>query len=88
MREEYLASRVERRQAETLIQEAEARDTLDADRRSQQGLDDWFRNRRHKADAEAGARPAEPANSGQPVYSTPSTLEVGVELETAASEKT
>jgi hypothetical protein len=48
MREQYLASRVERRQAETLIKEAEVRDALDADRKSQQGLDDWFRNRMHR----------------------------------------
>jgi hypothetical protein len=53
LREEYLASRVERRQAETLIQEAEARDALDAERRAQQGLDDWFRNRLHRQASEA-----------------------------------
>jgi hypothetical protein len=53
LREEYLASRVERRQAETLIQEAEARDALDAERRAQQGLDDWFRNRLHRRASEA-----------------------------------
>ncbi|MGD0630788.1 MAG: hypothetical protein ABR987_15770 [Terracidiphilus sp.] len=53
LREDYLASRVERRQAETLIQEAEARDALDADRKSQQALDDWFRNRLHRAGLEA-----------------------------------
>ena len=47
LREEYLAARVERRQAETLIQEAEAEAT-EADRRSQQGLDDWFGNRLHR----------------------------------------
>ncbi len=52
-REDYLASRVERRQAETLIQEAEARDALDADRKSQQALDDWFRNRLHRAELES-----------------------------------
>jgi hypothetical protein len=47
LRAEFLAQRVERRQAETLIEEAEARDALDGERRSQQGLDDWFRNRLH-----------------------------------------
>lgn len=47
LREDYLDKRVERRQAETLIEEATARDALDADRRSQQALDDWFGNRRH-----------------------------------------
>lgn len=54
LREQYLASRVERRQAETLIQEAEARDALDGDRRSQQAIDDWFRNRMHRAGEQAG----------------------------------
>jgi hypothetical protein len=53
LREDYLARRVERRQAETLIVEAEARDALDADRKSQQALDDWFRNRLHRAGLEA-----------------------------------
>jgi hypothetical protein len=48
LREEYLAKRVERRQAETLIDEARARDALDSKRRSQQGLDDWFLNRLHR----------------------------------------
>jgi len=57
LREEYLAKRVERRQAETLIEEAEARDELDADRRSQLALDDWFRNRLHRAGADTN--PAE-----------------------------
>jgi hypothetical protein len=47
LREEYLARRVERRQAGMLVEEAEARDALEAERRSQMGLDDWFRNRLH-----------------------------------------
>jgi flagellar export protein FliJ len=70
LREEYLAARVERRQAETLIEEAEARDALDADRRSQQGLDDWFRNRLHRAgqQAEREARPAQSGDSGSGVF--------------------
>jgi len=49
LREEYLAKRVERRQAETLIEDSEARDALVADRRSQQALDYWFRSRLHRA---------------------------------------
>jgi flagellar biosynthesis chaperone FliJ len=60
LREDFLERRVERRQAETLIEEALARDVLDADRRSQQGLDDWVGNRRHGADVEAkAAKPAD-----------------------------
>jgi flagellar biosynthesis chaperone FliJ len=43
----FLAKRVECRQAETLIREAEARDALIAGRRAQQGLDDWYLNRFH-----------------------------------------
>jgi hypothetical protein len=70
LREEYLASRVERRQAETLIQEAEARDAHDAERRAQQGLDDWFRNRLHRQASEAKfantVGPAMDAGNGGP----------------------
>jgi hypothetical protein len=45
LRQEFIAKRVERRQAETLIQETEARDAVEAGRRGQQGLDDWYGNR-------------------------------------------
>ncbi|HEY1902639.1 MAG TPA: hypothetical protein VGG56_09430 [Terracidiphilus sp.] len=61
LREGYLARRVERRQAKTLIEEAETRDAQDTERRSQQGLDDWFRNRLHRA--EAVAHEVQPAGS-------------------------
>jgi hypothetical protein len=54
VREGYLAKRVERRQAETLIEEAQARDVLDGGRRSQQALDDWFLNRLHRERLKAG----------------------------------
>lgn len=47
-REEYFARRVERRQAETLISEAEAEESAEAGRRAQQALDDWHRFRRHQ----------------------------------------
>jgi hypothetical protein len=47
MRQAFLAKRVERRQAETLISEAEARDALVASRRGQQSLDNWYLNRLH-----------------------------------------
>jgi len=47
----YLARRVERRQAEALIEEAESSEALEAGRRSQQALDDWFRNRLHRRQA-------------------------------------
>jgi flagellar biosynthesis chaperone FliJ len=56
LREDYLEQRVERRQAETLIEEGQARDAVEADRRSQMALDDWFRNRLHGAGAKERAR--------------------------------
>ncbi len=54
LRQEYLARRIERRQAETLIEETEARDAIDAGRRGQQSLDDWFGNRMHQAGTRGG----------------------------------
>lgn len=44
-REEYLAKRVKRRQADALIREAETRDALETSRRSQRWIDEWFLNR-------------------------------------------
>lgn len=49
LREDYLAKRVERRQAETLVREAEAAEAAEAARRSQQSLDDWYLNRLHRS---------------------------------------
>jgi hypothetical protein len=80
LREDYLDKRVERGQAETLIKEAEARDALDADRRSQQSLDDWFRNRLHREVLEAGQ--VRPTGSGAAVRA------VVPERNSAASEET
>ena len=64
LREEFLSKRVERRQAETLIEETEARDAIEAARRSQQNMDDWFGNRMHRKDAEAAIE--NPRASGRP----------------------
>jgi hypothetical protein len=55
LREEFLAKRVDRRQAETLIEETEAQDAIDRGRRSQQALDDWHRFRLHQE--KTGAAP-------------------------------
>jgi len=44
-REDFLLTRVHRRQAETLIDETEKLDAEDADRRAQQALGDWYLNR-------------------------------------------
>jgi hypothetical protein len=45
-RREFLGKRIERRQTETLIEEAGARDKLEAGRRTQRDLDDWFLSQR------------------------------------------
>lgn len=59
-RQVYLGKRVERRQAETLIREAETQRALEEGRRSQRSLDDWHleRVRRAGPDRESGAEPA------------------------------
>jgi hypothetical protein len=41
----FLADRRDRLQAETLVEEAAARDRADQARRDQRGLDDWFQSR-------------------------------------------
>ena len=49
LRRFYLAKRVERRQAETVLREAQALADAEQARRVQQGLDDWFGRRQHAA---------------------------------------
>ena len=41
-RQEFLLKRIERRQAETLIEDTEAADAIEATRKSQKSHDDWF----------------------------------------------
>jgi hypothetical protein len=53
LRHQFLLKRVERRQAETLIQEEEGRAEIEEGRRSQQALDDWHRFRLHRSRAES-----------------------------------
>jgi flagellar export protein FliJ len=60
-REEYLAKRVERRQAETLIEETEAREAIEAGRRGQQSLDDWYSSRLYRVAVTADAAPSDGA---------------------------
>jgi hypothetical protein len=55
LREEFLRKRVERRQAETLIGETEARDAVVSGRREQQGIDDWYRSRMSQEEVDAGS---------------------------------
>jgi len=47
-REVFLARRVERRQAETLVREAREREAIEGNRASQQSMDEWFLNRRSR----------------------------------------
>jgi flagellar biosynthesis chaperone FliJ len=60
LRKEFLAKRVERRQAETLIRETEAREAIVDGRHSQQSLDDWYSSRLYRdvGKEENGAEPA------------------------------
>jgi cell division FtsZ-interacting protein ZapD len=48
-RQAIQATRVARKQAESLIADAETADAVDAGRRGQQALDDWFSSRVHQA---------------------------------------
>ncbi len=63
LRDEFRTKRIERAQAETLMQETEAMDAVEAGRRDQQALDDWYRNRSHRQESEA--RRAEARAAGQ-----------------------
>ncbi len=54
LRENYQSARVERRQVETLLQEARAAADLDTTRRSQQALDNWFGSRCQAARSASG----------------------------------
>jgi len=69
LRRAYLAKRVERRQAEMLIQEIETRDAVTSARRGQQALDDWFLNRGHAAQSRTnhdGEKPQSETGEIQP----------------------
>jgi hypothetical protein len=88
-REEYLLKRVERRQAETLIQETEARDAIVDARRGQQTLDAWYSSRLYRDGDKEGAD-IEPAVSTVQEYSHPSNAvsEPPAEIESYNCEKT
>ena len=67
---EFLGKRIERRQAETLMRNAESQDEIEAGRRRQQELDDWFlRGTRRTRDAcsetPAGASEATEIKTGR-----------------------
>jgi hypothetical protein len=59
LRQEFLAKRVECRQAETLIEESRLLDAREQDRRSQDALDDWFRNRQFRERSNAATAEAD-----------------------------
>ncbi|MGA3371105.1 MAG: hypothetical protein ABSC48_05020 [Terracidiphilus sp.] len=79
LRREFIAKRVERRQAETLIKETEAEEAIAASRRSQQALDDWYGSRLYREGAEAeSAAPALAQSASQsPSASAPIPGEMG-----------
>lgn len=51
-RREYLEKRVERRQAEILVEKAAAREELESGRKTQQQVDDWYGARNHRQAAD------------------------------------
>jgi flagellar biosynthesis chaperone FliJ len=65
-RQEFLLKRVERRQAETLIEESQAERTIETGRRGQQELDNWYGSRQYRKGAEAETPAAEGAASQAP----------------------
>lgn len=54
LRQEFLEKRVECRQAETLIEESEAKKAAESGRRGQQTIDDWYGSRKHRKQAKTG----------------------------------
>jgi hypothetical protein len=56
---------VERRQAETLIAETEAREAIVAGRRGQQSLDDWYSSRLYRAPGKEEADTEPTASSAE-----------------------
>jgi hypothetical protein len=53
-RQAYLAKRIERLQAQTLIEEAQAQDAIESGRSIQRALDDTYGAARHREQSEAG----------------------------------
>jgi hypothetical protein len=64
LRQEFLTRRVERRQAEILIQETETREAVEDGRRGQQTLDNWYGSRMHGDGADAASSAPERAKPG------------------------
>lgn len=83
-RQAFFAKRIECRQAQTLISEAEARDALESGRRAQQSLDSWYLNSLHAAAPASrapGSAPAElPANEPPQAPATSSQTNLSEDL--------
>lgn len=74
-REAFLHKRIERRQAETLLQEAEARRDAVAAHRAQQGQDEW-----HAARRDQSARQPAPEDEGIVSKPAPANSDSGKEF--------
>jgi hypothetical protein len=70
LRGKFLAKRIERRQAETLIDEARARDAVTFNRRTQQEMDNWHQSRWFRT-KEKTERAQESRTESPPARSTP-----------------
>jgi hypothetical protein len=88
LRQEFLSKRVERRQAETLIQETEARNAIESSRRSQQTLDDWYgsRLRGNGSGARADGEPV-PLRATELVSQTNDTSEKAIDRDACVAGK-
>ena len=60
-RQKFLSRRVERRQVETLLQEAAARQAVEYERHAQQALDEWHRSRHRRR--QSGGSLTDPAEA-------------------------
>ena len=67
-REEFMEKRIERRQAETLIEESQAQHDLEAGRRSQQAMDDWYSNKLYREGSRQEPSSARAAAEDRPAW--------------------
>ena len=65
-RDEFMVKRIERRQAETLIEKTEQLDAIEEGRRSQQALDSWFGNKLYREGAQQEPSSARAADEDRP----------------------
>lgn len=67
-REAFLAKRVERRQAATLIEQVQAAEAVQAGRRDQQRIDEWFLGRMRREEKAEPVEPLHPSAPGASVH--------------------